>query len=151
MDAKDIGKILLFKGINFIGIPVNRRSSLTQPGGRGGPPPPDEWPLIDPSTREEITFSNYKKKYCSRSGTGSSSGSLPYLNDLNTLYNRRTLQTLGRIEQTEFAKLSPLILTANDIAELKEAIISGTSRGIIGRYGAGTSSYALKIRILLNE
>ena len=151
MDAKDIGKILLFKGINFIGTPINRRASLTQPGGRGGPPPPDEWPIVDPSIREEITFSNYKKKYCSRSGTSSASGSLPYLNDLNSLYNRRTLLNLSKMEQTEFTKLSPLILTANDIAELKEAIISGTSRAIIGRYGAGTSSYALKIRILLNE
>lgn len=151
LDAKDIGNILLFKGINFIGTPINRRASLTQPGGRGGPPPPDEWPLIDPSTREEITFSNLKKKYCSRSTTGGPSGSLPYLNDLNIPYNRRTLLHLSKLEQIEFAKLSPLILTANDIAELKEAIISGTSRAIIGRFGAGTSSYALKIRILLNE
>lgn len=151
LDAKDIGKILMFKGINFIGTPVNRKSSLIQPGGRGGPPPSDDWRLIDPSTREEITFSNYKKKYCSRSGRSRTSGALPYLNDLDSLYNRQTVLNLSLTEQTEFTKLSPLILTANDIEELKKAIISGTSRGIIGRYGAGTSSYALKIRILLNE
>jgi len=151
LDAKDIGKILLFKGINFIGTPINRRASLTRPGGRSGPPPSDEWPIIDPSTREEITFSNYKKKYCSKPATGGISASLPYLNDLNSLYDRKSILNLSKMEQTEFTKLSPLILTANDVAELKEAIISGTSRTIIGRFRAGTSSYALKIRILLNE
>ena len=151
LDSRDLGRILLYKGINFIGLPVNKKTSVVPQGGRLGPPPLENWSLVDPKTRDEITYSNFKKKYSSTGGIRTTSISLPYLTDIQGIYNKKTISKLTPQELTEFSKLIPLILVGDDIAQLKDAVVSGTIRTIIGRFRGGTSKFANKIRFLLNE
>ncbi len=155
LDSKEYGRILLYKGLNFVGVPLNRRSkSISQGGPKTGPPPKEEWKIVNPETRDEIPFSNYQNRFGGRrplGGIDAQNEPLPYLGDLRNLYDRNRIQNLSKIEQIELSKISPLILLANDISELKQAIIEGNTRAIIGRFSRNVSNYAVKMRILLNE
>ncbi len=155
IDSKDYGRILLNKGINFVGIPVNRKSLAVSLGGsKSGPPPRNEWKLIDPETRDDIPFSNYQSKVesgHSKRGFSGYSKPLPHLRELMVYYNQDNIQNLTRMEQIEFSKLSPLVILSNDIAELKKAIIEKNVRTIISRFSRNASDYAIKVRTLLNE
>ncbi len=155
IDTKEYGQILLYKGINFIGIPVNRHSEAISLGGsKSGPPPREEWKILDPETRDEIPISNYQnkvKQIRNREGFMGNRAPLPYLTGLRNIYNRDSIQNLSLTSQNEFAKLTPLITTSNDIAELKNAIIEGNVRNIIARFSRNPSNHATKVRILLND
>ena len=155
MDSKEIGHILLSRGLNFVGKPVDRRSYVGSSGGpKDGPPPREEWPILDPETRDEISFSNFRKKYTSRRGSnysGNSSNSLPYLRDIQNRYNTASIRKTSQAEQTELGKLIQLNMISEDVAQLKDAIEDGSVRAIIGRYSHKPSHYAVKMRTLLNE
>lgn len=155
IDTKEYGHILLYKGLNFVGIPVNRHSeSISLGGSKSGPPPRNQWKVLDPETRDEIPFSNYQNKVRqirNRGGFMGNRAPLPYLTGLRRIYNRDNIQNLSLTAQNEFAKLTPLITASKDITELKNAIIEGNVRNIIARFSRNPSNHATKVRILLNE
>lgn len=155
LDTIEFGRILLYSGINFVGIPVNNHSHAISLGGsKTGPPPRKEWKVIYPDTRDEIPFSNYQHKIRNirnRRGFVQNQNPLPHLNELRRIYNEDNIQNLSRTEQIEFSKLLRLVLLSNDVKELKDAIIDMNVRNIIARFSRNPSNYAVKVRTLLNE
>ncbi len=154
IDSRKIGKVLQFRGHHIHGYPVNRKSTMISQGGPiTGPPPREEWPVIDPETRDEVPFDNLVQRVkANNRGHQGNANALPYLGDISNRYNQYTIQHhLSQTEQTEFAKMEEITLLLNDVKQLREAIVNHDIRAIIGRFQRGTGLYASLIRLLLNE